>query len=205
MVARVETIQEPLGCVFSYRFRLLSFRFAINADACHTVVMPIMPVLVAGYTPGCQLLRGSPAASAPQAHGSSPSPAVPYAPVVTNRLCLALAAVAVRAPNGVNAYVREAFALSEVKCICPVSGLLHLNHNLFLLKHPLFTGFLVGGGMGMGSRSRPGRKGLHIIWRSCSLLNDLSHTRLEIMARHHIEHLSREECFPSTGLGPCFW
>lgn len=135
----------------------------MNAGASHKVVLPIMLVLVADYAPGCQLLRGSPSASAPQAPGSSPSPAVSYAPVVINRLCLALAAVAVRAPNGVNAYIREAFALSEVKCICPVSGLLHLNYNLFMLEHPLFTGFLVRGEMGMAFRGRPGRKGLHII------------------------------------------
>lgn len=45
-----------------------------------------------------------------------PQPPLPFAPVVVSRLCLALAAVAVRAPNGVEAFVREAFALSQVWC-----------------------------------------------------------------------------------------
>lgn len=43
---------------------------------------------------------------------------LPFAPVVISRLCLALAAVAVRAANGVEAYVREAFALSQVHAVC---------------------------------------------------------------------------------------
>eukprot|EP00903_Cladosiphon_okamuranus_P012346 g11575.t1 len=65
-----------------------------------------------------QLLRRTPAASPSPAHGSSmPQPPQPpplaFAPLVISRLCLALAAVAVRAPNGVEAYVREAFALSS--------------------------------------------------------------------------------------------
>ncbi|CAN0036815.1 unnamed protein product, partial [Choristocarpus tenellus] len=39
-----------------------------------------------------------------------------------NRLCLALAAVAVRAPDGVEAYLREAFALSQVSGFTPGIG-----------------------------------------------------------------------------------
>ncbi|CAN0184108.1 unnamed protein product, partial [Ectocarpus sp. 8 AP-2014] len=46
-------------------------------------------------------------------HGSAVPQPLPFAPVVISRLCLALAAVAVRAANGVEAYVREAFALSQ--------------------------------------------------------------------------------------------
>lgn len=72
-----------------------------------------------------QLLRRTPAASPSPVHGSSvppPQPPLPFAPVVVSRLCLALAAVAVRAPNGIEVYVREAFALSQVcVCVC-VSG-----------------------------------------------------------------------------------
>ena len=63
-----------------------------------------------------QLLRRNPSTSAPSStvSGSSTPQQLPFAPVVMSRLCLALAAVAVRAPNGVKAYVREAFALSQV-------------------------------------------------------------------------------------------
>lgn len=68
-------------------------------------------------TSSSQLLRRTPAASPSPVHGSSVPPAqppLPFAPVVVSRLCLALAAVAVRAPNGIEVYVREAFALSQV-------------------------------------------------------------------------------------------
>lgn len=53
--------------------------------------------------------------SPPPGDGSPLPPALRYAPVVISRLCLALAAVAVRAPNGVEAYIREAFTLAQVK------------------------------------------------------------------------------------------
>lgn len=51
----------------------------------------------------------------PQPPHSPHPPPLAFAPLVVSRLCLALAAVAVRAPNGVEAYVREAFALSQVR------------------------------------------------------------------------------------------
>lgn len=68
-----------------------------------------------------QLLRSnlsvtpSTATRAPEAALAVQQQVLPFASVVISRLCLALAAVAVRAPNGVEAYVREAFALSQVR------------------------------------------------------------------------------------------
>lgn len=69
-----------------------------------------------------QLLRRNPSGTPSTATGAPAAALVvqeqvlPFAPVVISRLCLALAAVAVRAANGVEAYVREAFALSQVRC-----------------------------------------------------------------------------------------
>ncbi|CAM9373927.1 unnamed protein product, partial [Laminaria digitata] len=60
-----------------------------------------------------QLLRRTPSAPPSPGLGATAPQLLPFAPVVVGRLCLALAAVAVRAPNGVEAYVREAFALSQ--------------------------------------------------------------------------------------------